>query len=170
MVKLGEVCEQLLAGGDAPTEYSQIITDKFNIPIFSNGIKDKGLYGYTSKAKIFDVAITISARGTIGYSEIRYTPFVPIVRLIVAIPNIKLIDIEYLKFILDTLNIYNNGNSIPQLTIPMIKNETIPLPPLEIQQRLVAEAEEIENVIKINKQLIQKMEGKIKEVMEGVNN
>ena len=44
--KLGDVCEKLFAGGDVPkNNFSKTKTDKFNIPIFSNGIKDNGLYG-----------------------------------------------------------------------------------------------------------------------------
>ena len=46
--RLGDVCEKLFAGGDVPkNNFSKIKTDKFDIPIFSNGIKNKGLYGYT---------------------------------------------------------------------------------------------------------------------------
>ncbi len=45
MKKLEDIAEKLVAGGDVPKEnFSQVKTDKFNIPIFANGVKDKGLY------------------------------------------------------------------------------------------------------------------------------
>ena len=62
--KLGDVCEKLFAGGDVPkNNFSKTKTDKFNIPIFSNGIKDNGLYGFTNIKKVNKPSITISARG-----------------------------------------------------------------------------------------------------------
>ena len=69
---LRDVCEEIFAGGDVPkNSFSKIRTDKYKIPIYSNGIKDKGLYGYTDIKKVIKPSITISARGTIVYSEIR---------------------------------------------------------------------------------------------------
>lgn len=56
----------------------------------------------------------------------------PIVRLIVAVPDKNKVNIKYFKYILDTINIYKNGNSIPQLTIPMIKMEKVPT--IELKQ------------------------------------
>lgn len=44
--KLKEVCDKLFAGGDVPKDnLSKIKTEKYSIPIFANGFKDKGLYG-----------------------------------------------------------------------------------------------------------------------------
>ena len=91
MKKLEDIAEKLMAGGDVPkNNFSQIKTDKFNIPIFANGVKDKGLYGYTDIIKVTKPSITISARGTIGYTEVRDEIFYPIVRLIVLTPNVDL--------------------------------------------------------------------------------
>ena len=100
MKKLEDIAEELVAGGDAPkNNFSQIKTDKFNIPIFANGVEDKGLYGYTDIAKIQKPSITISARGTLGYTEVRNEMFYPIVRLIVLTPNVDLVNIFYLKHV-----------------------------------------------------------------------
>ena len=53
MKKLEDIAEKLMAGGDVPkNNFSKIKTDKFNIPIFANGVKDKGLYGYTDIVKV----------------------------------------------------------------------------------------------------------------------
>jgi len=168
MVELGEVCEELFAGGDVPKNYSKIKNKEYTIPIYSNGVKDKGLYGFTKKARVNKEAVTISARGTIGFPEMRSEPFYPAIRLIVAIPKVNIIDVMFLKYILDTIDIYRNGNSIPQLTVPMIKGEKIPLPSLEIQKKLVAEAEKEQQIINANKQLIEIYEQKIADVLSEI--
>ena len=135
---MGEVCEKIFAGGDKPKEFSKYKTNEFSIPIFSNGEKNKGLYGYTNVARVSKPSITISGRGTIGYSEIRTEPFVPIVRLITLLPNENKIDIHFFHYGLKNINFSNSGSSIPQLTVPMVKDYTFPLPPLKEQQQIVA--------------------------------
>jgi len=135
---LEDVCVRIFAGGDKPKEFSKFKTEKFTIPIYANGEKNKGLYGYTDEAKVLEPSITISGRGTIGYSEIRNEPFTPIVRLIVLKPNKEDVDIKFLKNIVSNLDFINSGSSIPQLTVPMVKGYTFSLPPLHQQKQIVA--------------------------------
>ncbi len=168
MLEIGDVCVELFAGGDAPKNTSKEKTETNTVPIYSNGIDNKGLYGYTDTAKVLKDCVTISARGTIGYTEIRTEPFVPIVRLIVAVPDKNKVNLGYLKYILDTITIYKNGNSIPQLTIPMIKTEKVPVPTLDIQEQLVKEMESQEKMIESNKKLINLMQKKIEEVLSEI--
>ena len=145
MKKLEDIAEKLVAGGDVPTEnFSQVKTDKFNIPIFANGVKDKGLYGWTNIAKVEKPSITISARGTLGYTEVRNEKFYPIVRLIVLTPNVDLTDIFYLKHIIGKLDFTDSGSVIPQLTVPKVRTLQIPVPPLNIQEQFAAEVEQLE--------------------------
>jgi type I restriction enzyme, S subunit len=136
---LNDVCENIFAGGDVPkNNFSKFKTDIFNIPIFANGIKNKGLYGFTNIKKVIVPSITVSARGTIGYSEIRKEPFFPIVRLIVLIPDRDKINLEFLKYIIENMDFKNSGTSIPQLTIPMIKTYEALIPKcLEEQKQIV---------------------------------
>ena len=155
LVELGDVCEKLFAGGDAPKDYTKTKTKDNTIPIYSNGTGHKSLYGYSNLSRVDKDAVTISARGTIGYARVRKAPFLPIVRLIVAIPNDNIIDLVYLKLILESLHIYRNGNSIPQLTIPMIRCEKIPLPPLEIQKEIVEEIEGYQKIIDGARQVVE---------------
>ena len=80
------VCK-VSAGGDAPKDaMSKEKTDEYRIPIISNGVGENALYGYTNVAKINEPAVTVAARGTIGYAEYRYYPYVPIIRLFSLIP------------------------------------------------------------------------------------
>ena len=67
------------AGGDKPQIVSPYKTPDCPYPIYSNGLSDEGLYGYTNSAKIFDESVTVSARGTIGFVCLRHIPYVPIV-------------------------------------------------------------------------------------------
>jgi type I restriction enzyme S subunit len=136
--RLRDIFIELFAGGDIPKgHFSKTITEEYNIPIFTNGERNNGLYGFTNIAKVTKPSITISARGTIGYSEIRNNPFYPAIRLIVATPKSN-VDILYLQYAIKKTEFKNNGNSIPQLTLPMVQEYFIPLPPLPEQRRIAA--------------------------------
>lgn len=142
--KLKEVCTKLVAGGDVPkNDFSRTKTKKYQIPIFANGIKDKGLYGYTNINKITEPSVTVSARGTIGYAEIREEKFFPIVRLIVLIPNTQIVDINFLYYIARNFKFSNTGSSIPQLTIPMIEDILISTPSIQEQKTIVKKIDEL---------------------------
>jgi type I restriction enzyme M protein len=168
MVRLGEVCEKLFAGGDVPSNYSKVKVDQYQIPILTNGIGEKSLYGYTNIARVKKRCVTISARGTIGYPEVRDEPFYPAIRLIVAVPNEKLLMALFLKYILNKKNFNSTGNTIQQLTVPQIKTFSFPLPPLEVQERIVARIEAERKVIDGCRELIKTYEEKIKRVIDKV--
>jgi type I restriction enzyme S subunit len=137
--KLGEVCD-LTAGGDVPKDdFSEFQTVEKKVPIYANGEKNDGLYGYTSIGKITKPSITVSARGTIGFSVKRLHNFYPIVRLITVTPkDLSLLDLAFLDYSIKGIDFKHSGSSIPQLTIPMIRDYELPLPPLPEQQRIVA--------------------------------
>ena len=154
--RLGDVCT-LKVGGDKPSDISEIRKTDKNIPIYSNGIENEGLYGYCNCPTILEPAVTISGRGTLGVPFIRKEPFVPIVRLIVAIPN-ELLSLEYLYYWVLHRKFSGNGVAVPQLTVPMIKNEAIPIPPNEIQEQIVAELDKINEVIADCRELLRKLD------------
>lgn len=141
---INDVCTNIFAGGDLPKgNYSKERTDKFIVPIYANGIKNKGLYGFTDIVKVENPSITISARGTIGYSEIRREPFYPIVRLIVLIPNCDIVDISFMQYCIQGIDFKNTGTSIPQLTVPMVKKYEIPIIPIKEQKNIVNELDNL---------------------------
>ena len=139
---LKSLAKEIFAGGDKPTEFTKEKTNGNIIPIYANGVEKDGLYGYTNAARVIEPCLTVSARGTIGFTCIRNIPFVPIVRLITIVPN-PAFDLKYMKFCLDCLLIWSEGSSIPQLTVPTIKKMQLPLPPLQEQHRIVAKIEEL---------------------------
>ncbi|MCR6572140.1 restriction endonuclease subunit S [Campylobacter insulaenigrae] len=149
---LGKICESISAGGDKPKDYTENKTISNQIPIYANGVNNNGLIGYTNKAVITKSSLTISARGTIGFVCIRKEPYYPIVRLISAIPNEKILHLEYLYFCLFFFIAKSSGSSIPQLTIPVFKNLQIPLPPLQEQEQIVSYLDELSSNVKNLKQ------------------
>ena len=78
-------------------------------------------------------AITISARGTIGYAQIRKPYFTAVVRLIIMVPN-KNVNIQYLKSAIDNMEISKTGNGAGQLTVPDFANMSIALPDIQKQE------------------------------------
>ena len=48
------------------------------------------------------------------------------------------ISAKFLNYALFTVNFVFSGGGIPQLTVPMVKEVKIPLPPLAEQERIVA--------------------------------
>lgn len=134
--KLGEICK-LSAGGDINKKDVVYERNKeYRFPVYSNGIEENSLYGYTNSYKIEAPCVTISARGTIGWTCLRKENFYPIVRLICAKPNNE-VDISYLKYYLETIKFQVPKTGIPQLTVPMVEKYQIPIPPLEEQKKIV---------------------------------
>ena len=120
--KLGEICD-IFAGGDLPNHYikENQPSAEYQYPIYSNGIGEKSLYGFSDSYRVNDASITISARGTIGYHTIRDPYFTPIVRLITLIPKNKdSVNLSYLNEALYMTNIDGTKGGIPQLTVPVV--------------------------------------------------
>lgn len=157
-VRLGDVCD-IFAGGDAPKgNMSKTITCKYNIPIYSNGITNEGLYGYTDKARVFEPASTITARGTIGVVFRRRKPYFPIVRLISVIGNKEIIDSDFLYYSLKNTYIDGEGSVQAQLTVPMISNYRINLPSLPTQQAIASILSSLDDKIETNRKICANLE------------
>jgi type I restriction enzyme S subunit len=136
--KLADVCQEIFAGGDVvKSRTSKTITENFTVPVYTNGEKNNGLYGFTDMVRVNKPSVTVSARGTIGFSAVRKEPFYPAVRLIVLTPDTSKLDVEYLDYAIKTLTIDNTGTSIPQLTVPMIKEYSVSLPSIDTQRKIV---------------------------------
>ena len=134
---MGEVAEQLIAGGDKPTDIT-VQKDKTHVyPVYANGVIDSGIQGYSSKARVNKPAVTIAARGTIGFCCIRDAGFTPVVRLISMVPDSSL-DLTYLKYYIDSLNLAGSGTSQAQLTVPDFRMKPILIPKMSDQHKFAA--------------------------------
>lgn len=134
--RLSQLSSQIFAGGDKPKIFSKEYTEKCTVPIYSNGIENNGLYGYTDLPRVTEKSLTISARGTIGFACVRNEPFVPIIRLLTIVPATG-VYAEYIKCVFQYFLESGKGSSIPQLTVPEIKPKLIPVPPGKEQSRIV---------------------------------
>ena len=143
--RITDLCVEISAGGDASKHEIKKTKDEiFSVPVYSNGIDEDGLYGYSNHATINQPAITLAARGTIGAAFIRTEPYIPIIRLVSVIPDLSKISLTYLFYILKQTEWDRTGGTIPQLPVPKVKQLTLPLPPLPLQQAFAQRIELIE--------------------------
>ena len=157
LVKLKNVCKNIVSGGDKPKNMLKESTPTMLIPVYANGIVNDGLQGYTDKATVNEPCVSISARGTLGFCVYHEAPFVPIVRLIVATPNESIVG-KYLYYALSKVKFENEGSSTPQLSVPKVAEYKIPLPPMDIQKKIVEECEKIDTEVTQNKEMIREMQ------------
>lgn len=150
-VKIGEICK-IYSGGDKPDFVLSEPTKKCCIPIYGNAIDNEGLYGYTDHAVIKSKAVTISARGSnSGASFYRDKPFVPIVRLLSLIPDEKIIDTEYLYYIIKNHPFKSTGSGQPQITIPQVSECEIEFfEDINLQKKISKVLSLLDEKIKIN--------------------
>lgn len=147
---LGDICKDIFAGGDVPkTVFSKEKTENCCIPVFSNGVENDGLYGYTDIPRVVEPCVTISGRGTIGHTVLRSAPFFPIIRLISAIPKDD-VDIRYFFYAISNTRFKSTGVTIPQLTVPAVKSYRFCYPVSKSeQQRIVDELDLLSRVIEL---------------------
>ena len=145
--EVGEICE-VSAGGDVPKEhFSKEKSEQYKVPVISNGCGINAFYGYTDAARVDKPAVTVAARGTIGYAEYRDYPYFPIIRLITLIPrDDKQLNAKYLYYSLEGRHYKVPTSGIPQLTVPVIKKEKVSIPPLDVQTRIVNVLDNFEKI------------------------
>lgn len=153
---LGESTE-MSAGGDKPKILSSIQTEKCTYPVYSNGLSDEGLYGYTDAPKIKDESVTVSARGTIGFVCLRHIPYVPIVRLVTLIPLRKLMSAKYLYLYLKQCDISGTGTTQQQLTVPDFRKTEILIPSKDVMDQFTKTATPLFDTIWSNQEQNRKL-------------
>jgi type I restriction enzyme S subunit len=160
--RIGEISE-IKAGGDKPQIYSEIKTEICSVPIYSNGTINEGLFGYTDSANYPKNSITVSARGTIGYCELRDQPFEAIVRLIVVMPQ-QSYQAIYLCDTIKRITFDNSGSVQNQLTIPQFSSMQFVLPDSDILMKydsIISPLLGNKGILKIENQKL----GKLKELL-----
>jgi len=167
--KLGDVA-YLKAGGDKPSNISEVQSKETPFPIYSNGLDNKGLYGYTNKATIHKKSLTVSARGTIGYVQRRFSSFFPIIRLISVTPKEEKM-IGYIENFLKSIQFENSGSVQRQLTVPQIDKLYILVPKNEVLKKYhsmtVNYYSEVENNEQQNQELTQLRDWLLPMLMNG---
>lgn len=143
--RISDVAESIIAGGDVPKKrFSETKTEDYIIPIYSNSAANKGLFGFTDIVKVDYPCVTVSGRGTIGFTVARNEKFYPIVRLLVIKPKNKLLTIEYLEQVISQIRFNITAVGTPQLSVPQLSSYKIPVPPLALQQKIISEIKALE--------------------------
>jgi len=150
--KLCDVAD-IIVGGDKPKKFSINKSNLNNIPVFANSEKKMGLCGYTNKARITKPAVTIAARGTVGFVALRKEPYFPTVRLVSLIPKSAKLDVNYLYYYLKLYRQTGIGSNQPQITIPYISSRKISLPSLHSQQTISNVLSSLDKKIEINNRI-----------------
>lgn len=139
MVRMDTVCD-IQAGGDVPDDMVESADAAHGIPVVGNGTGTNAICGYTgTSAVVSKLAVTVAARGSIGYAAFRDYAYTPIIRLLSAIPKDEnQLDAKFLYYALEDRQYNIMPGGIPQFTIPEFARIRIPLPPLQIQREIVA--------------------------------
>ncbi len=165
VVNLMDVTEEFFAGGDKPADISLLKIGEYKYPVFANGYENEGFQCYAKTYRVAKEAVTVSARGTIGYCFIRNPFFTPVVRLVTLVPNEK-VSVVYLKYAIDTMDIDSSGTSQAQLTVPNFKKKSIVLPPIDLQNEFAAFVEQTDKLKLEIKQSLEKLETQKKSLMQ----
>lgn len=112
----------LKVGGDLDVSCYSTYKDEYHLyPIYSNGLENKGLYGFTSTPIFKKESVTITGRGTLGHAEYRNIDFDAIIRIVILektnIPINGFFISEYINY---KIPFYFEVTSIPQLTAPSV--------------------------------------------------
>lgn len=149
------------AGGDVKKQFfSKFHTSLYQYEIFSNGIDNRGHYGYTSKALYPGNSLTVTARGTIGQAYYREKDFDAIIRLLVLSPKDNEIKPKFYEYYINRLVEFDKENTgVPQLTAPKIKEKTVPFFEGSEQERIIETLQCFDTYIDDIAALIEKKKG-----------
>lgn len=126
------------AGGDVDKScFSRNKTLNNSYEIYSNGVDNRGLYGYTSKPLYQGDSITVTARGTIGRAFYREAPYDAIIRLLVLSPLSKDACSSFYTYYINNNVVFEDEHTgVPQLTAPKIRKVKVPKPPRPEQEAI----------------------------------
>jgi type I restriction enzyme M protein len=187
-VELGEVCEKITDGSHNPPKEklgggyymlsSQNIFDGFITFDRAREITEDDFKGEDRRTNIQEGDVLLTIVGTIGRTAVvrNDLPYRITLQRSVAVLKINknLLIPEFLSFILRSEKLRNelinqsSGVAQKGIYLKQLGKIKIPLPPLEIQKQLVAEAEKEEEIITANRRLIEIMERKIEEVLSNI--
>jgi type I restriction enzyme S subunit len=163
--KLGNLFN-ITAGGDFRKDLSSEVHDeRYPFPIYSNSLQNQGAYGFSTYYTNEANCITVTARGTIGYSCFRNHRFTAIGRLLVLVPKCDYDCYYFSEYINNKVEFALEVTGVPQLTAPQISRYEVSFPYKKAEQTRIAqilsdmdnEIEEMEKQLEKYKMLKQGM-------------
>lgn len=149
----------LKVGGDLDVSCYSAYKDEYHLyPIYSNGLENKGLYGFTSKPIFKKESVTITGRGTLGHAEYRNTDFDAIIRIVILektnIPINGFFISEYINY---KIPFYFEVTSIPQLTAPSVGASKVIYPTdINEQSEIAKRLSSIDSTIQKEEEILEK--------------
>lgn len=165
-----DITNFIKAGGDKPEDFQENKDEYHFVPVIANGVENNGIIGYTSLSKHFENTLTIAGRGTIGFPFLRKYDYFPVVRLLVVSPKPSKILLKYLYYIFLAFPETGTGSSIPQLTVPKLKEKKIILCKIEEQKIIVnildKVMEEESSLLEMGKSILERIDYLKKSILE----
>ena len=143
--KLGDIIE-LKYGKGLKKENRQSFG---NVSVYGSN----GIVGYHDEAFVNETCLIVGRKGSIGAIHISNESCWPIDTTYYIVPP-KELDVLFLFYLLSTLNLdrLNKSTAIPGLNRNDVYSKKIPLPPIEIQHKIVAILEKAEETKKLRAQ------------------
>ena len=140
VTSLGALCE-ITAGRDlVKRAFSPTGDHRYQFPIYSNALMNKGLYGYSNSYQYETDKITVTGRGDVGHAVYRNTRFCAIGRLLV-LSSKRPCDLRFVtEYINNFVDFALESTGVPQLTAPQISTYEVALPPTKAEQQTIAGA------------------------------
>jgi len=172
MKKLEEICEKIKAGGTPSRKISKYwggeipfvkIEDLTSVKLYLENTQEKitqeGLEN--SNAWILPPnSVLFSIYASIGEVAINKIPVATNQAILGLIPKSDIVDPKFLAYSLKKfgkyLISYNIQSTQKNLTLEIVKNFEIPLPPLPIQQKIVKILDTIQSAVEIQEKIIEK--------------
>ena len=168
--QIGEIAN-VQVGRDLDEErYSDVPSDKFRYPVYSNTVEARGLYGFYDFPEYPGNAVTVVGRGIglgTAFARKENEPFGAIGRLLVLTPKNNSFDVGFLSdYINFSLRIHNESGGIPQLPGASLSRYFVTLPPLPEQKKIAKILSTWDRAITTTEQLLANSQQQKKALMQ----
>ncbi len=144
--KLGEIAEEILAGGDIDKTKA---VESGVYPIYANALTNDGVVGYYNDYyRVKAPAVTVTGRGEVGHAKARMADFTPVVRLLAIRSNH---DSYFLENAINLHPVMMESTGVPQLTVPQLSAYNIKVPKdIEEEKRIGEYFNNLDNLIALH--------------------
>ena len=151
--KLGDICMEMLAGGDIDKEK---IVGQGKYPVIANALTNDGIVGfYEHDYRVKSPAVTITGRGDVGHAKARKVDFTPVVRLLAIRTNH---DVDFIENAINTLKVTVESTGVPQLTVPQLEKLELFIPPTIAEEQIIgAYLRQLDNLITLHQRKVEKI-------------